>query len=50
MQGSQRNISSEAAPVINFRSEPELLAQIKISVEKAGKNEPAENDDPGTEN
>lgn len=36
LRGSLRNIRSGAAPV-NFRDETELLAQIKLGVEKAAK-------------
>lgn len=39
LRGSLRNISSEAA-LVNFRGETELLAQIKLRVEKAAKGKP----------
>lgn len=48
LRGSLRSIRSEAAPV-NFRSEAELLAQIKIWVKNSEKSSPAEGDHSGAE-
>jgi hypothetical protein len=48
LRGSLRNIRSEAAPV-NFRSEAELLAQIKKWVKNSEKSPPAEVDPSGAE-
>jgi hypothetical protein len=49
LRGSLRNIRSEAAPV-NFRSEAELLAQIKRWAKKAAQDKPAENHPSGAKN
>jgi hypothetical protein len=49
LRGSLRSIRSEAAPV-NFRSEAELLAQIKIWVKNSEKSPPAEVDPSGAKN
>jgi len=48
LRGSLRSIRSEAAPV-NFRSEAELLAQIKNWVKNSEKSPPAEGDHSGAE-
>ncbi|NMB68047.1 MAG: hypothetical protein GYA20_04725 [Chloroflexi bacterium] len=45
LRGSLRNINSEAASV-NFRSETELFAQIKLWVDIASKDKPAKKMNP----